>query len=119
MPGLAGPRRGFHVDLARGRYGRKEAGARLERIDRRSEAFGGQSRFAGQVVTVRCFEDNTLVKPELDRPGLGRVLVVDGGASLRRALVGGNLGAAASRNGWAGVLVNGCVRDVAEMQVLP
>ena len=82
-------------------------------------AFGGQSRFAGQVVTVRCFEDNTLIKAELDRPGQGRVLVVDGGASLRRALVGGNLGAAASRNGWAGVLVNGCVRDVAEMQVLP
>ncbi len=80
--------------------------------------FGAQARFSGRVVTVRCFEDNALVKAELDSPGLGRVLVVDGGASLRRALVGGNLGAAAVRNGWAGVLVNGCVRDVAELQVL-
>lgn len=82
-------------------------------------AFGAHVRFCGQVVTVRCFEDNSLVKAELDTAGLGRVLVVDGGASLRRALVGGNLGAAAARNGWAGVLVNGCVRDVAELGVLP
>jgi len=81
--------------------------------------FGAHQRFSGQVATVRCFEDNSLVKAELDSPGLGRVLVVDGGASLRRALVGGNLGAAAARNGWAGVLVNGCVRDVAELAHLP
>ena len=77
--------------------------------------FGAESRFAGTVVTVKCFEDNTLVKAAVDSPGEGRVLVVDGGASLRRALVGGNLGAAAARNGWAGVVVNGCVRDVAEL----
>ncbi len=82
-------------------------------------AFGGKSRFSGAVVTVRCFEDNTRVKAALDLPGEGRVLVVDGGASLRRALVGGNIGAAAARNGWAGVLVNGCVRDVAELAALP
>ncbi len=81
--------------------------------------FGAHARFSGQVVTVRCFEDNTLVKVKVDGPGLGRVLVVDGGASLRRALLGGNLGAAAARNGWAGVLVDGCVRDVAEMAMLP
>jgi regulator of ribonuclease activity A len=81
--------------------------------------FGAQTRFSGRVVTVRCFEDNSLVKAELDSTGQGRVLVVDGGASMRRALVGGNLGAAAARNGWAGVLVNGCVRDVAELAVLP
>ena len=78
-------------------------------------SYGGRARFAGQVATVRCFEDNTLVKAEVEGPGLGRVLVVDGGASLRRALLGGNLGAAAARNDWAGVLVNGCVRDVAEI----
>lgn len=77
--------------------------------------FGAASRFAGPVVTVKCFEDNTLVKAAVDSPGEGRVLVVDGGASLRRALVGGNLGAAAARNGWTGVVVNGCVRDVAEL----
>jgi regulator of ribonuclease activity A len=77
--------------------------------------FGGQLRFAGPVSTVKCFEDNSLVKAALDEPGQRRVLVVDGGASLRRALVGGNLGAAAARNGWAGVVVHGCVRDVAEL----
>jgi regulator of ribonuclease activity A len=64
---------------------------------------------------VKCFEDNSLVKAALDTPGAGRVLVVDGGGSLRRALVGGNLGAAAARNGWAGIVVDGCVRDVAEL----
>ena len=78
-------------------------------------SFGGRLKFAGRVSTVKCFEDNSLVKAALDEPGLGRVLVVDGGASLRRALVGGNLAAAAAKNGWAGVLVDGCVRDVAEL----
>ena len=77
--------------------------------------FGGVVAFAGPVSTVRCFEDNTLVKAALDEPGDGRVLVVAGGGSLRRALVGGNLAAAAARNGWAGVVVDGCVRDLAEL----
>jgi regulator of ribonuclease activity A len=77
--------------------------------------FGAVRRFAGPVVTVKCFEDNTSVKAAVDSPGEGRVLVVDGGASLRRALLGGNLGAAAARNGWAGVVIDGCVRDVAEL----
>jgi regulator of ribonuclease activity A len=77
--------------------------------------FGKRTRFAGLVSTVKCFEDNSVVKAALESPGQGRVLVVDGGASLRRALVGGNIGASAARNGWAGVVVNGCVRDVAEL----
>ncbi len=77
--------------------------------------FGAVTAFAGPVSTVRCFEDNSLVKAALDEPGEGRVLVVAGGASLRRALVGGNLASAAARNGWAGVVVDGCVRDVAEL----
>ncbi|MCY7315646.1 MAG: ribonuclease E activity regulator RraA [Rubrivivax sp.] len=77
--------------------------------------FGGAARFSGPVATLRCFEDNTLLKAAVDAPGDGRVLVVDGGASLRRALLGGNLAAAAARNGWAGVLIDGCVRDVAEL----
>lgn len=85
--------------------------------------YGGVPKFAGVVSTVKCFEDNSLVKQALDEPGsvdtpsgrVPRVLVVDGGASLRRALVGGNIGAAAARNGWAGVVVNGCVRDAAEL----
>ncbi len=77
--------------------------------------FGGRTRFAGSVSTVKCFEDNSFVKAALDEPGGGRVLVVDGGGSLRRALVGGNVAAAAARNGWAGVIVHGCVRDAAEL----
>lgn len=77
--------------------------------------FGAVRRFAGTVVTVKCHEDNTLVKAAVDSAGEGRVLVVDGGASLRRALLGGNLGAAAARNGWAGVVIDGCVRDVTEL----
>jgi regulator of ribonuclease activity A len=78
--------------------------------------FGGITRFAGPVATVKCFEDNSLVKAAVESAGEGRVLVVDGGASLRRALIGGNLGAAAAKNGWAGLLVNGCVRDVDELK---
>lgn len=88
--------------------------------------FGGVRKFAGPVVTVQCFEDNSLVKAAVDSSGLVQtpdgpmpaVLVVDGGASLRRALLGGNLAAAAARNGWAGVVINGCVRDVAELAPL-
>ncbi|MBZ8138636.1 ribonuclease [Rubrivivax gelatinosus] len=79
------------------------------------QTYGGRSRFAGPVSTVKCHEDNTLVKAALDEPGQGRVLVVDGGGSLRRALVGGNLGAAAAKNGWAGIVVDGAVRDLAEL----
>jgi len=77
--------------------------------------FGGLIQFSGEVATIKCFEDNSLVKAAVDLPGAGRVLVVDGGASLRRALLGGNLGAAAAKNGWAGVVIDGCVRDVAEL----
>jgi regulator of ribonuclease activity A len=79
--------------------------------------YGKRIKFAGRVTTVKCFEDNTLVKAALDTPGEGRVLVVDGGASLRRALVGGNLGTAGAKNGWAGIVVDGCVRDRAELAV--
>jgi regulator of ribonuclease activity A len=77
--------------------------------------FGARRRFAGPVSTVKCFEDNTQVKAAVEEPGRQRVLVVEGGGSLRRALLGGNLAAAAVRNGWAGVVVHGCVRDAAEL----
>lgn len=77
--------------------------------------FGMHKKFCGEIVTLKCFEDNSLVKAAVDSKGDGRVLVVDGGASLRRALLGGNLGAAAAKNGWAGVVIDGCVRDVAEL----
>ena len=78
-------------------------------------AFGRRREFAGPVVTVKCREDNTLVKAACDSPGQGRVLVVDGGGSLRTALVGGNLAAAAAANGWAGIVIDGGIRDVAEL----
>lgn len=81
--------------------------------------YGGSPRFRGIVATVRCFEDNSLVKAALDEPGDGRVLVVDGGGSLRRALAGGNIAAAAARNGWAGLVVDGAVRDSAELAATP
>jgi regulator of ribonuclease activity A len=77
--------------------------------------YGKRVRFAGVVSTVKCFEDNSFVKAALEEPGQGRVLVVDGGGSLRRALVGGNIAAGAAKNGWAGVVVDGCVRDSAEL----
>jgi regulator of ribonuclease activity A len=79
------------------------------------KAFGGKAAFCGPVHTVRAPEDNSTVRDAVNSPGEGRVLVVDGGASLRYALVGGNLATAAAKNGWAGVVVNGCVRDVAEL----
>jgi regulator of ribonuclease activity A len=88
--------------------------------------YGARRVFCGPVVTVKCFEDNTLVKAAVDSIGLletpegrlAQVLVVDGAGSLRRALLGGNLGAAAARNGWAGVVIDGCVRDVAELALM-
>ncbi len=73
--------------------------------------FGGRSAFSGPIRTVRCYEDNSLVKATLAEPGYGRVLVVDGAGSLRRALVGDMLAADAVRNGWAGIVVYGAVRD--------
>jgi regulator of ribonuclease activity A len=77
--------------------------------------FGKRSSFAGIAFTLKVFEDNVLVRSALETPGAGRVLVVDGGGSLRCALVGGNLGVLAEKNGWAGIIVNGCIRDVLEI----
>ena len=81
--------------------------------------YGGKEAFSGPVATVKCFEDNSLVKAAIETPGQGRVLVVDGGGSLRRALVGGNVAATAAKNGWAGIVVYGAVRDVAELRETP
>jgi regulator of ribonuclease activity A len=81
--------------------------------------FGGAARFAGQITTLKLFEDNTLVRSALEEPGAGRVLVVDGGGSLRCALVGDQIGELAARNGWSGLVVFGCVRDSAELGRLP
>ena len=81
--------------------------------------FGSKTVFCGQVATVQCFEDNTCVRSVLETEGQGRVLLVAGGASLRTALLGGNLGLLAAKNGWSGVVIDGCVRDVRELAVLP
>ena len=77
--------------------------------------FGKRASFSGIAATLKVFEDNALVRSALETPGHGSVLVVDGGGSLRCALVGGNLGKLAEKNGWAGVIVYGCVRDVDEL----
>lgn len=94
---------------------KNEVGETLRVLPPVFQSWGAKVAFAGVISTVRCFEDNSLVKAALESPGTGRVLVVDGGGSLRRALVGGNIASAAAANGWAGVVVHGCVRDVAEL----
>jgi len=81
--------------------------------------YGGEATMAGPIATLKCFEDNALVRQILETPGQGRVLMVDGGGSDRCALVGGNLGALAVKNGWAGSVVNGCVRDTDELAECP
>jgi regulator of ribonuclease activity A len=77
--------------------------------------FGGRVTFGGPIRTLRVFEDNSLVKEALASDGDGAVLVVDGGASTRCALLGGNLAEMASANGWAGLVINGCIRDTHEV----
>ncbi len=79
-------------------------------------SFGGASAFGGALATVKAPDDNSLVRKALEEPGGARVLVVDGGGSLRCALVGGNLAALGAANGWAGIVVFGCGRDVAELR---
>jgi regulator of ribonuclease activity A len=81
--------------------------------------YGGQEAFSGPITTLKVFEDNSMVREAVGQPGEGRVLVVDGGGSLRCSLLGGNLAVAAARNGWAGVVVHGCVRDVDELAAQP
>ncbi len=77
--------------------------------------YGGRRLFNGPVSTVKVFEDNSLVRAALEEPGEGRVLVVDGGGSMRCALLGDNLAELGLKNGWAGALVYGCVRDSADL----
>jgi regulator of ribonuclease activity A len=78
--------------------------------------YGDSERFAGPIETLKVFEDNSLVRQALATEGRGRVLVVDGGGSLRCALVGGRLAALGRDTGWSGLLINGCVRDSAELR---
>jgi regulator of ribonuclease activity A len=80
--------------------------------------FGGRRAFSGRALTVRCFEDNSRIKELSTTAGEGRVLVVDGGGSLRCALLGDMIGKALADHGWAGVILAGCVRDTAALATL-
>lgn len=74
--------------------------------------FGGRDSFGGEIVTIKCFEDNSRIKELAGTNGKGKVMVVDGGASLRRALLGDMIAENAAKNGWEGIIINGCIRDV-------
>lgn len=83
-------------------------------------SFGGRRAFGGPIATLKIFEDNSLVRTALEQPGGARVLVIDGGGSLRCALVGDQLALLGVKNGWAGIVVYGCIRDsrpIAEMEI--
>jgi regulator of ribonuclease activity A len=95
-----------------------EHGDAAQTGDLQLRQFGGVTSFGGRIATVRCFEDNALVKQRANEPGEGRVLVVDAGGSLRCALVGDRVAGAALENGWAGIVLWGCVRDVAALREL-
>jgi regulator of ribonuclease activity A len=80
--------------------------------------FGGLTTFSGKIATVKVFEDNALVRKKLEEKGEGRVLVIDGAGSTRTALVGDRLAREAEQNGWAGLIVHGCIRDVEDVSDL-
>jgi regulator of ribonuclease activity A len=87
-------------------------GDALESCDLQLRQFGGRPRFSGRIRTVRCHQDNVLIRQVLSEPGDGQVLVVDGGGSLHTSLVGDVVAGLAQGNGWTGLVVNGAVRDV-------
>ncbi len=74
-------------------------------------SYGGKGAFHGSITTLKLFEDNSFVRKSLEQPGEGRVLVIDGGGSMRRALVGDQLAQLGISNGWSGIIVYGCIRD--------
>ncbi|NQD90498.1 ribonuclease E activity regulator RraA, partial [Paenarthrobacter sp. CM16] len=96
-----------------------ERGEELESIAIQFHNLGGNTHFSGPVRTIRCFEDNALVKTILNTPGEGAVLVIDGQASLRTALMGDLIAASAVANGWSGVVINGAIRDREAISRLP
>ena len=96
-----------------------EHGEDLGSCDLQLRQYGAQRAFTGTVATLRCSEDNALVKEVLGTPGDGRVLVVDGGGSLHTALMGDLIAQSAADNGWAGVVINGAVRDSAVLAGIP
>ena len=96
-----------------------EHGDALQSLALQLRSFGGHPRFAGPIRTVRCFQDNQLVKDLLTTPGGGAVLVIDGSGSLGTALMGDLIAASAVANGWAGVVIHGAIRDSAAIGRLP
>jgi regulator of ribonuclease activity A len=95
-----------------------DIGADVRSCDLQFRQLGGRAEFAGRISTVRCFEDNALLKSVLSGPGDGGVLVIDGAASLHAALVGDVIAELARTNGWAGLIVHGAVRDAATLRTL-
>lgn len=93
-------------------------GDQVRSCDLQFRQFGARTQFAGPISTVRCFEDNALLKSMLSEPGDGRVLVVDGGGSLHSALVGDVIAELARASGWSGLIVCGAVRDAATLRTL-
>ncbi|QBE48509.1 ribonuclease E activity regulator RraA [Leucobacter triazinivorans] len=96
-----------------------ERGERLRSVSLQFQNIGGMSGFSGPVRTVRCFQDNALLKELLSGPGDGAVLVIDGGGSLETALVGDVIASLAVDNGWAGLIVHGAIRDRVALGTLP
>jgi regulator of ribonuclease activity A len=88
-----------------------EHGTLLSCVDPIFNHFGNKKTFSGKISTLKLFEDNSLVRQQLELDGKGKVLVIDGGGSLRCALVGDQLAALAIQNNWEGIIVNGCIRD--------
>jgi regulator of ribonuclease activity A len=95
-----------------------EIGPDVRSCDLQFGQYGGRSQFAGPIATVRCFQDNALLKSVLSEPGDGGVLVIDGDGSLHSALVGDLIAGLGVENGWAGLIINGAVRDVATLRTL-
>lgn len=92
-----------------------------EQVQMAEEAFadlGGRILFSGQIHTIKAFEDNSMVREAVAEPGEGKVLVIDGGGSMRRAMLGDMLAEKAVKNGWNGVVINGCIRDSAEIATM-
>jgi regulator of ribonuclease activity A len=95
-----------------------DIGPEVRSCDVQFRQFGGLAEFAGPISTIRCFQDNALLKSVLSEPGDGRVLVIDGDASVHTALVGDLIAELARANGWAGLIVHGAVRDAATLRTL-
>jgi regulator of ribonuclease activity A len=93
-------------------------GEALASCDTQFLQFGGRARFQGEIVTLRCHEDNALLKTIMGESGHGKVMVVDGDASVHCALMGDKMAELAVRNGWEGAIINGVIRDAAALSKL-